>query len=212
MYINVAYLDNMLESYLTPVDYEDKTVPLKVLCCGFYRITEADSVVETARPNGRKDYQLLYFHSGRGHFSFDGEDAGRERCPVTVTSGQFVLFRPGDRQVYEYYSSDHTEVYWIHFTGNAVEGILEQFGFSGKEQIYWGGVSLEYQNLFRKMIKELQAVAGKTMRRSLPVSFRNCWHWLVGTDTILMWLEVLWNPSSMKLLFILMKTMQSPSM
>ena len=35
MYINVAYLDNMLESYLTPVDYEDKTVPLKVLCCGF---------------------------------------------------------------------------------------------------------------------------------------------------------------------------------
>lgn len=156
MYINVAYLDNMLESYLTPVDYEDKTVPLKVLCCGFYRITEADSVVETARPNGRKDYQLLYFHSGRGHFSFDGEDAGRERCPVTVTSGQFVLFRPGDRQVYEYYSSDHTEVYWIHFTGNAVEGILEQFGFSGKEQIYWGGVFLEYQNLFRKMIKELQ--------------------------------------------------------
>lgn len=169
MYINVAYLADMLESYLTPVDCADVTVPLKILCCGFYRVTDTDSVIETNRPNGRKDYQLLYFHSGKGHFSFSdtfsdktvpdkatscADPAGS--CSETVSAGQFVLFRPGDRQVYNYYASDRTEVYWIHFTGYDVENILERFGFSGEKQVYWGGVSLDYQNLFRKMIKELQ--------------------------------------------------------
>ncbi|MCD7843057.1 MAG: AraC family transcriptional regulator [Clostridiales bacterium] len=155
MYINVAYLEGMMERYLTPVDLEDRSVPLRVLCCGFYRVTDADPVIDTPRPNGRKDYQLLYFHAGQGRFSFRAEEDGGQ-CTTLVTAGQVVLFRPHDRQVYEYYPSDHTEVYWVHFTGSQVEEMLEQFGFGGKEQIYWGGVTLEYQNLFRKMIKELQ--------------------------------------------------------
>lgn len=158
MYINVAYLADMLESYLTPVNRADTSVPLRILCCGFYRVTDTDSVIETNRPNGRKDYQLLYFHAGKGHFSFENTSGSNpaSKCPTTVNAGQFVLFRPGDRQVYEYYASDRTEVYWIHFTGYDVENILERFGFAEGSQIYWGGVSLDYQNLFRKMIKELQ--------------------------------------------------------
>ncbi|MBE7723703.1 MAG: AraC family transcriptional regulator [Enterocloster citroniae] len=164
MYINVAYLNNMLESYLTPVDCEDFSVPLKILCCGFYRVTVNDTMIETNRPNGRKDYQLLYFHSGRGHFSFREDNSVREtetgkigqKCPDLVTAGQFVLFRPSNRQVYEYYASDRTEVYWVHFTGSDAEHILRQFGFEDSAQVFWSGVSMEYQNLFRKMIKELQ--------------------------------------------------------
>lgn len=159
MYVNVAYLKDMLESYLTPVDCADDTVPLKILCCGFYRIMPEDERILTERPGGRRDYQLLYFHNGQGHFSLKGtEGDGRfgYSCNTLVTSGQMVLFRPGERQVYEYYHSDHTEVYWIHFTGNAVEKILSDHGFAKKEQIFWGGISIEYQSLFRRMIKELQ--------------------------------------------------------
>ncbi len=157
MYVNVAYLTGMIERYLTPVDYEDFSVPFKILCCGFYRVMDSDPVITTPRPEWRKDYQLFYFHAGQGHFSFHREDDdGDEKCPTVVNAGQVVLFRPHDRQVYEYYPSDHTEVYWIHFTGSEVETVLKQFDFAGEEHIYWSGVSLEYQNLFRKMIKELQ--------------------------------------------------------
>lgn len=158
MYINVAYLKDMLESYLTPVDHADTSVPLKIVCCGFYRIMPRDHIVTTSRPGGRKDYQLLYFHGGQGHFSFHEEDSASPDgpCPTTVTSGQMVLFYPGMRQVYEYYSSDRTEVYWIHFTGGDVEKILTDTGFSREEPVFWGGTSIEYQDICQKMIKELQ--------------------------------------------------------
>jgi len=160
MYINVAYLKNMLQSYLTPVDYADDTVALKILCCGFYKITDKDETIVTERPGGRKDYQLLYFHNGQGHFSLEEEEAmepGSPKDPMTtVSAGQMVLFRPGQRQVYEYYASDRTQVYWIHFTGNAAETLLNDNGFAKREQIFWGGISIAYQELWQKMIRELQ--------------------------------------------------------
>lgn len=161
MYINVAYLKDMLEGYLTPVDYADDTVPLKILCCGLYRVTPNDGRIFTNRPKGRKDYQLLYFRNGQGHFSLEGEDgvhgnAAGGACTTTVTAGQMVLFRPGDRQVYEYFASDRTEVYWVHFTGNSAEEILSDSGLEEDEQIFWCGTSMEYHDLWIKMINELR--------------------------------------------------------
>lgn len=152
MFVNVAYLKNVLESYLTPVDCADDSVPLKILCCGYYHVAPSDEVIDTNRPNGRKDYQLLYFHNGQGHFYFDGasQDA------VTVSAGQMVLFRPGERQVYKYYGSDLTEVYWIHFTGSEAENILAANGFSDCGQVFQSGISIEYQELWLQMIRELQ--------------------------------------------------------
>lgn len=159
MYINVAYQKDMLESCSTPTDCADETVPLKILCCGFYKITSRDNVVTISRPNGRKDYQLLYFHNGQGHFSLGGQ--GENETPgsfreVTVQAGQMVLFCPGERQVYEYFASDRTEVYWIHFTGNAVWRLLSDNGFKSGEQVFFSGTSISYQELWQKMIQELQ--------------------------------------------------------
>ena len=63
MFMNVAYLNNSTSTVV------DNTKPLIVTSCGNYRVKNRSEVV-THRPKGRKDYQLLYIASGKGHFSF----------------------------------------------------------------------------------------------------------------------------------------------
>lgn len=152
MYVNVAYLKGMLESYLTPVDYADDTAPLKVLCCGYYRVALTDAVITTNRPDGRKDYQLLYFHNGQGHFYFGAD----KTADTTVSAGQMVLFCPGERQVYDYLGPDCTEVYWVHFTGSEAARVLRENGLDGLGPVFQCGISAEYQELWLRMIRELQ--------------------------------------------------------
>ncbi len=62
MYTNTGYL-NLEDSQL-----EDMTVPLRVNCCGVYRLVTRPSMY-TLRPYGRPDYQLLYIASGRAWFT-----------------------------------------------------------------------------------------------------------------------------------------------
>ncbi len=152
MYMNTAYLKNTLIAPRTPADRADTSCSLKVLCCGVYRIFTYPNL-GTLRPEGRHDYQLLYFHSGQGHFSF--EDDGKD---TVVSAGQMVLFRPGDRQVYNYLAEDKTEVYWVHFTGSRVTELLNKYGLllPSSERILRSGVFVEYKDIFLKMISELQ--------------------------------------------------------
>lgn len=109
MYTNVAYLHNSLN------DMVDTTRSLVVTSCGYYRV-HSRPVVSTERPKGRRDYQLLYIAKGKGYFYFDGPD-GKE---TVITEGNMILF-----QYYYYHAPDKTEVYWVHFTGRMVEGILD---------------------------------------------------------------------------------------
>lgn len=67
-----------------------------------------------------------------------------------------VLFRPREVQKYEYYGTDQTEVYWVHFTGSNVTNILRHYGIPRDRKVFYCGYSLEYQKLFRHMIHELQ--------------------------------------------------------
>ncbi len=152
MYMNTAYLKNTLIAPRTPADQPDTSIDLKILCCGVYRIYTYPNL-GTWRPEGRHDYQLLYFHSGQGHFSF--EDNGKD---TIVTAGQMVLFRPGDRQVYNYLADDQTEVYWVHFTGKRVPQLLAKYHLDlpVSDRLISSGVYVEYKDLFLKMIAELQ--------------------------------------------------------
>lgn len=150
MYMNTAYLKNTLINPHNPVDQADLNTPLRILCCGVYRIYTVPDLA-TERPNGRKDYQLLYFHSGQGHFYLEANDT-----ETIVHAGQMVLFCPGDRQVYHYYANDKTEVYWVHFTGNSVTKLLTHYGISTTGGVFRSGVYVEYKDIFLKMITELQ--------------------------------------------------------
>ena len=89
MYTNVAYLHNSL------TDMVDESRSLIVTSCGYYRV-HSRSVVSTERPQGRRDYQLLYIAKGKGYFYFDGPD-GKE---TIITEGNMILFRPGEIQYY----------------------------------------------------------------------------------------------------------------
>jgi len=142
MYTNNAYLNN------TMVDIKDKSKPLIVTSCGTYRLY-TKPILPTWRPRGRLDYQLLYIAAGKAHFHFDDKEQ-------IVTAGHMVLYRPKEPQKYEYYGEDQTEVYWVHFTGGNVKNVLRSYGLTDDKRVFYCGSGLDYQNLFRTMINELQ--------------------------------------------------------
>lgn len=144
MYINSGYLNNSL------IDFKDKSKPLVVGSCGTYRLMTHPRL-PTYRPRGRLDYQILYISAGTAHFHF-----GNENDETIVTAGNIVLYRPKEFQKYEYYGTDKTEVYWIHFTGNNVKNILRSYGISDDMRVFYVGTSLEYVRIFKRTISELQ--------------------------------------------------------
>lgn len=144
MYINTGYLNH------SRLDFKDKSRPLIVGSCGIYRLTD-DPKMPTYRPKGRLDYQIIYIASGLGHFHFD-----KPENETIVPAGNMVLFRPKELQKYEYYGEDKTEVYWIHFTGSDVKNILRSYGLQDNQRVFPVGSSLEYEQIFKQIIQELQ--------------------------------------------------------
>ena len=141
MYTDSAHWNN------SHIVFKDKTHPLFVLSCGTYRLFSRPRL-PTYRPRGRIDFQLLYIASGQAHFIFDGEDR-------IIPAGNMVLYRPKEVQQYYYLGSDHTEVFWVHFTGNNVTNLLRAYGFPDHEHVIHTGTSLEYRRLYQQIIQEL---------------------------------------------------------
>lgn len=144
MYLNTGYLNH------SHMDFKDKSRPLIVGSCGTYRLSRHPKL-PTYRPRGRLDYQIIYITAGCGHFHFDNVNN-----ETIVPAGNIVLYRPKELQKYEYYGEDKTEVYWIHFTGSNVKNILRQYGFPDKERVFQVGTSNEYEQIFKRIIIELQ--------------------------------------------------------
>lgn len=142
MYTDSAYWHN------TKLDFKDKKHPLFVGSCGTYRLYTKYKL-PTYRPRGRLDYQLLYIASGKAHFYFNGKKE-------ILSAGNMVLYHPREEQRYYYYGADHTEVYWVHFTGNNVKNILRKYGITDNMHVINTGTSLEYKRLFLAMIQELK--------------------------------------------------------
>ena len=87
--------------------------------------TMAKSIdIKTDRPNGRKDYQMIYVKSGKVYITFNGERH-------MLKPGQIFLYYPAEPQLYEMFGKDKPEIFWIHFSGNKVDELLEKAGISG---------------------------------------------------------------------------------
>lgn len=142
MYVNCAFLEGKDEDIVS-----DKE-PIIVTAVGYNKFFTG-RVNKTTRPNGRGDYQLLYIAAGCAHFYFGDKHR-------LIHKGTMVLYRPHESQLYNYDSADNPEVYWVHFTGYDVSRILDGFGFPKDENVFFTGVSLDYESYFRKMIRELQ--------------------------------------------------------
>ncbi len=144
MYLNSGYMNNSLK------DFKDKSKPLIVGSCGTYRLFSRPKL-PTFRPRGRIDYQFIYVSAGVAHFHFDHEEND-----TIVTAGHLVVYRPKEFQKYEYYGTDKTEVYWLHFTGGDVKNILRKYGIRDDMRVIYIGTSLEYERIFKRIISELQ--------------------------------------------------------
>lgn len=142
MYTNLAYLGEPHE------DIIDNSKPILVTAAGYYRV-HTSHVIETDRPNGRGDYQLLYIAAGRLHLYVDSKEH-------VIPKGYMLLFRPGETQIYNLYASDKPETYWVHFTGSDVDMLLDYYEMPKNENVFFTGTSPDYQWLFRQMIQELQ--------------------------------------------------------
>lgn len=142
MFVNAAYLNN------STLAVEDESKPLIVTSCGNYKVKNR-AEVRTRRSKGRKDYQLLYIAAGQGHFFINGQER-------VVTAGNIVVYLPGQPQEYVYFKDDKTDVYWVHFTGNDVERIIDYYNIRLSENIIYIGTSPDYQWLFGQIIQEMQ--------------------------------------------------------
>lgn len=145
MYVNVVYgVDE------NP-NIEDMSTPLRINNCGYYRV-HTGPVIKTYHPQGRNDYQLLYIESGKGYFYINNDEN-------VVSKGHMILYKPGEPQVYNYFASDKTEVYWVHFTGSKAEEYLRHYGFNGEineKKIIYTGTSPDFKLLYNQIIREMQ--------------------------------------------------------
>ena len=158
MYINSAYLNN----HIMPI--ADDSESLIVTSCGNYRI-KTRRIFETRRPNGRKDYQLLYIASGKAHFFKKDKE-------FIVSAGNIIVYKPNEPQNYIYYKDEKPDVYWVHFTGYDVENILESYDINADESILYAGTSPDYQWLFGQIIQELQLCRPR-YEELLPLLLKN---------------------------------------
>lgn len=141
MYSNSGYRDLQKPSLGT------SDIPLKINCCGVYRLVSIPSI-RTTRPAGLPDYQILYIASGRAWFLLEGTN-------TEVPAGHMVLYRPEQPQDYYYLLQDKPEVFWVHVTGYEVEKLAAEAGFSGGAVLETGLIP-GCREYFLAIIRELQ--------------------------------------------------------
>jgi len=123
--------------------------PLRINSCGLTEgKKDAESDLLINRPQGRRDYQLLYIWRGQGRYLLDG----RERL---LSAGTVLLYRPGVPQIYSYRAIDRCGVGWIHFTGTLAQPLLERSGLL-EHPVAQVGQLPEINRLLGRIIREYQ--------------------------------------------------------
>lgn len=107
---------------------------LQINNCGFCEDMDKTAV---NRPQGRKDYQLIYIKYGQMEFHADGQ-------VQTLTDGYIYLYRPGTPQHYRI-AGKRSTFFWIHFTGTAVPEMLED--------IPSGAIKVGFYPIFERFCK-----------------------------------------------------------
>jgi len=144
MYINSSNPSGKPEGLLI------KSVPLAVVSCGHYKLTD-NEILPVIRPKGRIDYQLIYIANGAARFIFKPGE------PETIIqAGNCIIYKPRDFQQYSFAGIDKAEIYWIHFSGSDVRNILKKYNLEVSKKTYHVGFLPECIELFRYIISELQ--------------------------------------------------------
>ena len=126
-----------------PMDHAD----LFVKSCGHYKLIHLAKMM-TSRPEGRRDYQLLYVAEGMAHFRL-GE------VSYDVGKGGVFIYPPEVPQNYYYILAEKPDIFWLHFTGREAAGLLSGLGLVTGQPMQLHGKE-ELQELFEKIIIELR--------------------------------------------------------
>ena len=124
--------------------HRETSLPLTINCCGYIRFGDFNVALERTR----MDSYLIYLINGLGHYRLNDEYQ-------TIDAGNIVLYRPGSHQDYFYRADEHTELYWIHFSGTTMEQMLDSLGFM-ENGAYKVGIHADQIQLFERIIQEVQ--------------------------------------------------------
>lgn len=117
---------------------------LEVNSCGIETISKKDR--GSFRPEGRKDYQLIYVERGVCNVCLDGE---WQRLP----GGSVILFRPGEVQHYFYRKEDNGISHYVHFTGVGCEELLKKLGIYDV-RVFFMGKSRSLEDESAQLVRE----------------------------------------------------------
>lgn len=136
----------------------DTSHPLVVLRCGINstirHAADLRDDLRIERPNGRRDYQLMYVCAGQAlHLFSDGW--------TTVSTGDVILYRPGEPQFYTYQANVPALCKWVHFSGAKVEELLEQCGL-GTGCLLHPGENDQLSSLYDQLMREQQLPGANT--------------------------------------------------
>ena len=131
--------------------FGDKSYALVVESCGTYKLIRRPTLLPT-RPKVTSVYHLLYIASGKARFYFHADDD----METVVSAGNMVLFRPQEYEHYVCNGQDHSEIFWVHFSGTDVKSFLQHHGICKEQRIINTGTSPEFKRLFRQMIVDTQ--------------------------------------------------------
>lgn len=99
------------------------------------------------RPQGRLDYQLIYIYDGAAEFLINDKR-------YQVGSGCYIILPPREKQSYNYLKSQQHESYWIHFSGQCTEEILNDLQFETQIPVKIGKND-SIRKCFHDMVNEM---------------------------------------------------------
>ena len=92
--------------------------PICVIAFG-RELHKLDNHIITDRPNGRKDYLISFVAKGT---------ICETPKQIIMKENSLVIYKPNEPQLRTLFDQNPVTTYWIHFSGNKVEEILDKYG------------------------------------------------------------------------------------
>lgn len=146
--------------------YKDMSSPYSIARCGYNKFITKNASMKRKRV----DYYLIYIINGCGYYRLDNIEH-------KISAGHMILYSPGQWQDYSYDHNDTPELFWIHFTGYAMDQLIEQLDLN--DTFYYTGIHTKYIDLFNEIIHEMQV--------KKPLYDKYCLHLFLNILSELAW-------------------------
>lgn len=168
-------LNNKYADGTTPRDIAINTKPLVMISFGKNAGT-ADTETPVNRPQGRKDYQLIYISKGEMEIMLDN-------TPTVCGANTLILFHPGEPQIHRVLPGNQAVRYFMNFSGSEVEAYLSSYGihtnkmtfpstFTWFEQIFQEMDAMQYspfkEDICNHLLTALLGIIGTALRNISP--------------------------------------------